>query len=170
MLLSSILDAKEIEIETLLDSDQIVVVGELKAQKVPSILIQDIEQPFSNKVFFKGKIKVDQILYLQDDDWALQTEIELVQRYYPATVIFEASSNSYDVYPHPTDGSNHRFEWPEEIKNGRIALVMRRSQDFPNVVYIIDNAYPLDEDDIVVAIGENNYVKSNIQSREDNSE
>ena len=38
---------------------------------------------------------------------------------------------------------------------------MRRSQDFPNVVYIVDDAYPLDEDDTVIAIGENNFIESN---------
>ena len=59
--LASILNAKEIRIETLLDSDQVVAIGELKAQKVPTILIQDIEQPLSSKVFFKGKIKVEKI-------------------------------------------------------------------------------------------------------------
>ena len=158
---ASILNAKEIRIETLLDSDQVVVIGELIAQKVPTILIQDIEQPLSSKVFFKGKIKVENILYIQDDGWARQIKIELIERYYSPTVIFEAISRSYDVYPHPTDGSDTRYEWPEQIKDGKIALVMRRSQDFPNVVYIVDDAYPLDEDDTVIAIGENNFIESN---------
>ena len=73
--LASILNAKEIRIETLLDSYQVVVIGELIAQKVPTILIQDIEQPLSSKVFFKGKIKVENILYIQDDGWARQIKI-----------------------------------------------------------------------------------------------
>ena len=124
-------------------------------------MIQDIEQPLSSKVFFKGKIKVENILYIQDDGWARQIKIELIERYYSPTVIFEAISRSYDVYPHPTDGSDTRYEWPEQIKDGKIALVMRRSQDFPNVVYIVDDAYPLDEDDTVIAIGENNFIESN---------
>ena len=167
--LASILNAKEIRIETLLDSDQVVVIGELKAQKFPTILIQDTEQPLSSKVFFKGKIKVEKILYVQDDAWARQIKIELIERYYSPTVIFEAISRFYEVYPHPTDGSNRRFEWPEQIKDGKIALVMRRSQDFSNVVYIIDDAYPLNEDDTVIAIGENNFMESN-QSGDGNSE
>lgn len=46
---------------------------------------------------------------------------------------------------------------------------MRRSQDFSNVVYIIDDAYPLNEDDTVIALGENNFMESN-QSGDGNSE
>ena len=140
-----------------------LVVGELKIDSKPTIIVKDLES-YSSDTYLKGLLHIEKIIFVSTEQGDAEAQQDIIffekamRRNQPLEVLVEATHRIYDGSGPSGSGVSSRVIVKNGINGGRAAFTVQSNLILPYGRYIVKESRPYDELDERISSHRYNYL------------
>ena len=140
-----------------------LVVGELKIDLKPTIIVKDLEG-YSGDTYYKGLLHIDKIIFVSTEQGDAEARQDIIffekamKRNQPLEVLIEATHRIYDGSGPRGSGVSSRVIVKNRINAGKAAFTIQSNLILPYGLYIVKESIPYNELDDSITSHRYNYL------------